>query len=324
MCRRRAACKQDGNDGQSVKLNHAGNFVNSKGEPKATVRRIGLGRRELAVRFHCWRFGCICNGRVQSISILLCRVCWIHGIDIVFVRSAEAFHQCGFSLLVDDGEFIRFTSAFSEEGLMNLAHLARVVRSSYPIDWDAAYTAIKGKRVFIVAADCETGEPHYLQPEKGNWMRLVLASCTLPFVTRGRIQVGGRWVFDGGYADAIPLNRSLEDGNKRIVVVRTRPSGLHVEQGTLDWLASYWFRDNEAMAKLFESSHDHYNSVVDQLRDEGNGTLAWAPGQKLHLIHRCNPMGTVCPLSTFARIIATEWRRGWIGWLQPPSNRILI
>ena len=180
------------------------------------------------------------------------------------------------SQLVEDGEFIRFTSAFSEEGLMNLAHLARVVRSSYPIDWDAAYTAIKDKRIFIVAADCETGKPHYLQPEKGNWMRLVLASCTLPFVTRGRIQVGGRWVFDGGYADAIPLNRSLEDGNKRIVVVRTRPSGLHVEQGTLDWLASYWFRDNEAMAKLFESSHDHYNSVVDQLRDEGNGTAAWS------------------------------------------------
>ena len=95
-------------------------------------------------------------------------------------------------------------------------------------------------------------------------------------MTRGRIQVGGRWVFDGGYADAIPLNRSLEDGNKRIVVVRTRPAGLHVEQGTLDWLASYWFRDNEAMAKLFESSHEHYNSVVGHLRDEGNGTAAWS------------------------------------------------
>ena len=47
------------------------------------------------------------------------------------------------SQLVEDGEFIRFTSAFSEEGLMNLAHLAHVVRSSDPIDWDAAYAAMK-------------------------------------------------------------------------------------------------------------------------------------------------------------------------------------
>lgn len=180
------------------------------------------------------------------------------------------------SQLVEDGEFIRFTSAFSEEGLMNLSHLAQVVRSSDPIDWDAVYTAIEGKRVFIVAADCETGEPHYLQPEKGNWMRLVLASCTLPLVTRGRIQVGGRWVFDGGYVDAIPLSRAVEDGHQRIVVVRTRPSGTKIEQGTLDWLASYWFRNNEAIAKLFESSHEQYNSVVDQLRAEGNGTATWS------------------------------------------------
>ena len=180
------------------------------------------------------------------------------------------------SQLVEDGEFIRFTSAFSEEGLMNLAHLAHVVRSSDPIDWDAAYPAIKGKRLSIVAADCETGEPHYLHPEKGNWMRLVLASCTLPLLTRGRIQVGGRWVFDGGYADAIPLNRAVEDGHRRIVVVRTRPSGFQIERATLDWLASYWFRDNEAIAKLFELSHEQYNRVVDQLRTGGNGTATWA------------------------------------------------
>ena len=180
------------------------------------------------------------------------------------------------SRLVEDGEFIRFTSAFSEEGLMNLAHLAHVVRSSDPIDWDAAYAAIEGKRLSIVAADCETGEPHYLHPEKGNWMRLVLASCTLPLLTRGRIQVGGRWVFDGGYADAIPLNRAVEDGHRRIVVVRTRPSGFQIERATLDWLASYWFRDNEAIAKLFESSHEQYNRVVDQLRTGGNGTATWA------------------------------------------------
>ena len=85
------------------------------------------------------------------------------------------------SQLVGDGKFIRFTSAFSEEGLMNLAHLAHVVRTTNPIDWDAAYAAIEGKSLAIVAADCETGAPHYLHPEKGNWMRLVIASCTLPW-----------------------------------------------------------------------------------------------------------------------------------------------
>ena len=65
-------------------------------------------------------------------------------------------------------------------------------------------------------------------------MRLVLASCTLPLLTRGRIQVGGRWVFDGGYK-AIPLNRAVEDGHRRIVVERTRPSGFQIERATLEF-----------------------------------------------------------------------------------------
>lgn len=45
--RSRAACEAECNDGQSVDSNHAGNFVNTLGAPKATIRRIGLGRREL-------------------------------------------------------------------------------------------------------------------------------------------------------------------------------------------------------------------------------------------------------------------------------------
>ncbi len=179
------------------------------------------------------------------------------------------------SQLVGDGQFIRFTSAFSEEGLMNLAHLARVVQTTRTIDWDAAYAALESKSLCIVAADCATGKPHYLSPEKGNWMRLVLASCTLPMVTRGRIQVGDRWVFDGGYADSIPLEKALSDGNKRIVVVRTRPSGQKVEQDTLDWIASYWFRDSPEMARLFEVGHERYNDVVERLLTGKSDDAMW-------------------------------------------------
>ena len=70
--------------------------------------------------------------------------------------------------------------------------------------------------------------------------------------------------------------RPLVSSESAGVVVRTRPSGFQIERATFDWLASYWFRDNEAIAKLFESSHEQYNRVVDQLRTGGNGTATWA------------------------------------------------
>jgi len=184
--------------------------------------------------------------------------------------------------LVEDGKFISFRSAFSDEGLMNLSHLARVVSESAPIDWEAANAFIEGKNINVVTTDFDTGEAHYLHPQKENWIKPVLASATLPFVTRGKVKVRDRWMFDGGYADPIPLDRALEEGCTRILVVRTRPSGLKVERDTLDFIASYLHRDNEELAELFETWHIRYNQIVDKLRSKDQDLHHWEEIAPLH------------------------------------------
>ena len=186
--------------------------------------------------------------------------------------------------LVEDGKFISFRSAFSDEGLMNLSHLARVVKESSPIDWETANAFIKDKQVHVVTTDFETGEAHYLQPQKENWIKSVLASATLPFVTRGKVMVRNRWMFDGGYADAIPLDEAIARGCQNILVIRTRPAGVKVEQDTLDFIASYLHRDNKAVARLFDTWHIRYNQVVDKLASRGTGSHKWeelAPSHEL-------------------------------------------
>jgi predicted patatin/cPLA2 family phospholipase len=141
--------------------------------------------------------------------------------------------------LADDSRFISFRSAFSEEGLMNLSFLAKTVMESAPIDWSVLEEEIVGKKVLIVTTDAEEGLPLYLEPSAKDWMRCVLASSTLPLVTRGRIKVNGQWMFDGGYSDGIPFMKAVELGCKKILVIRTRPSGVHVPQGYLDYIASW-------------------------------------------------------------------------------------
>ena len=95
--------------------------------------------------------------------------------------------------------------------------------------------------------------------------------------------MNGEWVFDGGYADPIPLNMALELGGNDILVIRTRPTGDHVSQSYLDSFASYWYRHNTDVAKLFETWHDRYNDVVDQLRVGGDGTGRTWEERFLHL-----------------------------------------
>ena len=116
------------------------------------------------------------------------------------------------SHMVEDGQFIRFSSAFSEEGLMNLAHLFDHVRRHRPLDIQAAAMATHGKDVRMVTTDHATGNPMYLRPTQKDWLRIMWASSTLPMVTRGKIRVHEKWMFDGGISDALPLQAALDAG----------------------------------------------------------------------------------------------------------------
>jgi len=177
--------------------------------------------------------------------------------------------------LADDSRFISFRSAFSEEGLMNLSFLAKTVMESAPIDWSVLEEEIAGKKVLIVTTDAEQGLPLYLEPNTKDWMRCVLASSTLPLVTRGRIKVNGQWMFDGGYSDGIPFMKAVELGCKKILVIRTRPSGVHVAQGYLDYIASWMYWWTPKLLRLFEFGFKHYNAKVDALKTGGNGDSEW-------------------------------------------------
>ena len=174
--------------------------------------------------------------------------------------------------LVDDGSFIRFSSVWSEEGIMNLAHLQAHVKKHAPLDLERLTKAQALTEMLVVTTSLESGIPIYTEPTKSSWLRALVASSTLPLVTRGRAKMNGEWVFDGGYADPIPLNMALELGGNDILVIRTRPTGDHVSQSYLDSFASYWYRHNTDVAKLFETWHDRYNDVVDQLREGGDET----------------------------------------------------
>ena len=177
--------------------------------------------------------------------------------------------------VAEDGQFIRLMSALSEEGVMNLAHLFDHVRRHRPLDLEAAAHNARRSQIRFVTTDYDTGKPLYLNPVAGDWLRILWASATLPMVTRGRIKVGGKWMFDGGISDALPLDAAIGMGAKNILVVRTRPSGDHYEQSWMDVFATYWYKENPAIVDLYENGHHHYNRVVDRLKTRGEGKVSW-------------------------------------------------
>ena len=172
--------------------------------------------------------------------------------------------------LVEDGTFIRFSSAWSKEGLMNLSHLKAHVMRHAPLDLEALARAQESTQAFVVTTHLESGEPRYLQPQGREWLDALVASSTLPMVTRGKVKFRGEWMFDGGYSDPLPLDQAIDMGGRRMLVVRTRPMGDHASQSYIDSFGAYWHRHNEVLAPLFVKGYERYNDTVDRLLRGGD------------------------------------------------------
>jgi len=172
--------------------------------------------------------------------------------------------------LVEDGTFIRFSSAWSKEGLMNLSHLRAHVMRHAPLDLDALGVAQETTQAIVVTTHLETGEPRYIEPQGRDWMDALVASSSLPMVTRGKVKFCGEWMFDGGYSDPLPLDKALEMGGRHILVVRTRPMGDHASQSYVDSFGMYWHRHNKVLAPLFLEGYERYNDTVDRLLRGGD------------------------------------------------------
>ena len=167
--------------------------------------------------------------------------------------------------VVEDPGFIDFKSAFSAQGIMNLDFLQKYANRHHPLDEAEAERRFADADLRVVATHFQDGHPIYLRPRPGTWQRYLLASATLPFVTRGKVQVEGTWMFDGGYADPVPVREAVKRGSQRPLIIRTRPSSVRVDWSYLDWFGAHWHRDQPELSALFAQWHEAYNQLADEI-----------------------------------------------------------
>ncbi len=93
-----------------------------------------------------------------------------------------------------------------------------------PADWDTYYNSPVTVKIGITNAltgKCEYKDGKNMD-KKCTYLR---ATCAIPFFFPA-IKVEGQNYFDGGLADSIPIKKSIEDGNKKNLVILTQPKGF--------------------------------------------------------------------------------------------------
>jgi len=180
---------------------------------------------------------------------------------------SKQYRQCirAMKLLAKDKLFTQFTRTFGAEGYMNIDYLKNVAKEKVPLDLNIAMNSLKDARIHFVATNRMTGKPAYLTPTKQNWFDILIASSTLPFVTKGKHNINGIEYFDGGWSDPLPAKWAYQQGAKKILVVRTTPIEQKTTQSLADYFGSYFYKDNLHLQSAFANCHLLYNEAVEFL-----------------------------------------------------------
>lgn len=142
----------------------------------------------------------------------------------------------------------------------------------YPYDHDA-FEQYTGK-AYSVVTNIATGRPEYLRlRDLRKDIVKVQASASLPLVSRN-VKINGKLYLDGGISDAIPLQKSIMDGNQKNVVIMTKEIGYVREAASSAQLALIKARylKYPKIYELMAERHRRYNDClkyIDKKQESG-------------------------------------------------------
>lgn len=168
-------------------------------------------------------------------------------------------------MLTKDKTFLNYRRSFGAEGYMDIDRLAKVANEVVPFEVEKALSRAKEKEIRFVATNRQSGKAAYLKPSLDNWIDIVTASCTLPFVTKGKYNINNAEYFDGGWSDALPARYAYKKGATEITVLRTWPLKTVTKQSWTDYFGSWYFNDMPGLQAAFENNHKNYNKTVEFL-----------------------------------------------------------
>lgn len=174
---------------------------------------------------------------------------------------------------VNDARYLSYKRLLLEGELFGMDFIFNTIPFSLvPFDQES-YIENKAKFV-IVVTDIETGDAVYYEKNdlKYDYMKIFRATCSLPFVAKP-VYYKKRILMDGGLADPVPIEKSIADGNRRNMLVLTRPKGYRKKFSPLHLLlARLRYKEFRGLHKALLTRHKRYNDamdMIDELEESG-------------------------------------------------------
>lgn len=125
------------------------------------------------------------------------------------------------------------------------------------------------KDYYAVVTNVETGKPEYIKitnPVKN--MEYLRASSAMPIVTK-IIKIDNKKYLDGGISDSIPIDKCIELGFDKIIVVLTQPLEYRKKELSSSKIkvVKSKFKKYPNLINSMINRHNNYNSVIERIID---------------------------------------------------------
>ena len=113
----------------------------------------------------------------------------------------------------------------------------------------------------------------------------IMASCALPVMCRP-VEINGRYYFDGGVSDSLPVKKMIKDGCTKIVALFSKPDGFLMKpQGHRRIYTAALSRRFPNTVEALNHRHEQYNRSMKRIRrmEQEGRALTFAPSGEIRI-----------------------------------------
>lgn len=175
-------------------------------------------------------------------------------------------------------EFIRYARFFKGGDLLDMQWMWDTVEKENPLDQNTLFA--QNPDFYMVLTHARSGHAEYLRAGKDNIIDGLRASSSIPYLTRKAVEIFGEPYFDGGVADALPVQWAAQQSNiKNLLVIRTRTQSYFKASSKADqFFAKYLMNQYAGFSDSLKQRCQRYNATVDFMRQNNQqGILEVCP-----------------------------------------------
>jgi len=144
----------------------------------------------------------------------------------------------------------------------------------------------KKRRFIAVATNLNTGKATYFENTREDILTCVKASATLPYLSRP-VMIDDEPYLDGGCDDRIPFRWAINEGYKKIIVVKTRDRDFRIKPNyeRRYMITKRWYSGYPDFAYLLSRTDEDYNAQCDELQklEDNNEVFVIAPSKPIKI-----------------------------------------